>query len=157
MAKLKEYSYQPNCEVEINLKLVNDQSVRFQIYLRYGKSFPVIHSEIACLKRDFLKLLDDLKHIDSNHLSMLEFHDPGLYIYHVPQYGPYYYPGFGFLHIPEEEREERDSFFRLIFVLDASLVNDNSASECGPALCLRVKMEQINEFVESLKLELNSF
>lgn len=157
MAILKDYSSQPSCEVEINLKLVNDESVRFHIHFRSGKSFPDVHSEIVCLKRDYLILFDALKQIDNIHLGMLEPHDPGLCIYHIPLFGTYYYPGYGTHQIPEHERDEWEPLYRLIFVLDAGELNDRSASECGPALCLKVKMEQINEFVDSLKLELNSF
>ena len=50
IAILKDYSSQPSCEVEINLKLVNDESVRFRINFRSRKSFPDVHSEIVCLK-----------------------------------------------------------------------------------------------------------
>lgn len=32
-----------------------------------------------------------------------------------------------------------------------------SATETGPALCLKVKIEQINEFVESLIMEVNKY
>ncbi|MEK4231393.1 hypothetical protein [Solibacillus sp. FSL H8-0538] len=157
MAILKEYFGHSGCEVEINLTLVNNSSVKFNIYFRSGKSFPDVHSEILCMKCDFLKLVDDLKQIDIMHLSMLEPHDPGLCIYHIPQFGTYYYPGYGVHQLPEHEREERELYYKLIFVLDAGERNNKSATESGPALCLIVKMEQINEFVNSLKSEVNSF
>ncbi|MNH36539.1 hypothetical protein D3C79_973370 [compost metagenome] len=59
--------------------------------------------------------------------------------------------------MPEHERDEWEPYYRLFFVLDAGEKNDHSASETGPALCLKVQMEQINEFVDSLKLEVNNF
>lgn len=157
MAILKEYASKKSCEVEINVNLVNEESVKFQIHFRFGKSFSVVHAEIVCLKRDFLRLLDDLEQLDIMHLSMLEFHDPGLCIYHIPYYGPYYYPNHGFLHIPEEDRAERDTYFTLIFVLDAGELNNRITTGCGPSLCIKVKKEQIIEFVESLRLEVNRF
>ncbi|QDQ03227.1 hypothetical protein FOH38_23900 [Lysinibacillus fusiformis] len=157
MAILKDYASKPNCEVEINLTLVNDQSVKFRIDFRSGPAFPEVHTEILCLKRDFFKLLDDLKQIDITHLSMLEHHDPGLCVYHIPQFGKYYYPGYGFLQIPEHERNEWEPRYKLIFVLDAYEKNNFGPRECGPALCLVVKMAQINEFVDTLKLEVNNF
>lgn len=41
MAILKDYSTVPsNCEVEINLKLVNEESIEFRIDLRSGPAFP---------------------------------------------------------------------------------------------------------------------
>ncbi|KOY80182.1 hypothetical protein MHB44_22195 [Lysinibacillus sp. FSL H8-0500] len=157
MALLQDYFDQPICEVEINLVVVNESSVKFNIKLRSGNCFPEISSEIVCMRKDFLKLLDDLRQIDTKHLSMLETHDPGLCIYHIPLFGSYYYPGHGFLQIPEHERDEWEPYYRLIFVLDAGEKNNHSASETGPALCLKVKMEQINEFVESLLSEVNRF
>ncbi|WP_054769980.1 hypothetical protein [Lysinibacillus parviboronicapiens] len=157
MAILTDYASKPDCEVEINLQLVNDESVKFHIHFRSGPAFPEVHTEIVCLKRDFLRLLDDLKQIDIKHLSMLEAHDPGLCIYHIPLFGSYYYPGYGFLQVPEHERDEWEPYYRLIFVLDAGEKNNYSATETGPALCLKVKMEQINEFVACLKLEVNNF
>lgn len=157
MALLKDYSDQPNCEVEINLVLVNESSVKFNILFRSGHSFPEISSEIVCMRRDFFKLLEDLRQIDTKHLSMLEAHDPGLCIYHIPLFGSYYYPGNGFLQVLEHERDEWEPYYRLIFVLDAGERNNHSASETGPALCLKVKMEQINEFVETLISEANRF
>ncbi|QPA57076.1 hypothetical protein INQ55_12615 [Lysinibacillus sphaericus] len=78
---------------------------------------------------------------------MLEPQDPGLCIYHIPEYG--------FLQVPDNERE-RESRYKLTFVLDAGDKNHLVATACGPALCLIVKMEQINEFVNSLKSEVNS-
>ncbi|MGE7111979.1 hypothetical protein [Lysinibacillus sp. NPDC047702] len=157
MALLKDYFNQPNCEVEINLVLVNESSVKFNIQFRSGKNFPEVFTEIVCLRRDFLKLLDDLRQIDLMHLSMLEPHDPGLCIYHIPLFGSYYYPGHGLHQVPEHERDEWDPYYRLFFVLDAGERNDHSASETGPGLCLKVKMEQINEFVDCLKSEVNNF
>ncbi|MGE7998521.1 hypothetical protein ACQKOF_07565 [Lysinibacillus sp. NPDC093190] len=158
MAILKDYSSVPsNCEVEINLKLVNEESVEFFIDFRSGPAFPDVHMEIACLKRDFLKLLDDLQQINNAHLSMLETQDPGLCVYHIPQFGEYYYPDYGILQIPENERDEWEPSYKLIFVLDAGFKNHLRATGCGPSLCLIVKMEQINEFVTSLKSEVNSF
>ncbi|MGE7111462.1 hypothetical protein [Lysinibacillus sp. NPDC047702] len=157
MVILKDHSSKPSCEVEIKLKLVNDGSVKFRIDFRTGPAFPEIHTEISCLKRDFLKLLDDLKQIDHTHLSMLEPHDPGLCIYHIPEYGTYYYPEYGLFQVPEHEREENEPRFKLIFVLDAKEKNNYGLRECGPALCLIVKMEQINQFVDSLKLEVTNF
>lgn len=157
MAILTDYASKPDCEVEINLQLVNDESVKFHIHFRSGPAFPEVHTEIVCLKRDFLRLLDDLKQIDIKHLSMLEAHDPGLCIYHIPLFGSYYYPGYGFLQVPEHERDEWEPYYRLIFVLDAGEKNNYRATETGPALCLKVKMEQINEFVACLKLEVNNF
>jgi len=156
MAVLKDYSSKPNCEVEINLKLVNDSSVKFCIYFRAGRDFPEVHKEIACLKEDFFKLLEDLKLLDSIHLSILEPKDPGLSIYHIPHYGNYFYPQHGFLQIPEHERIESETRYKLIFVLDANEKYHFGPRECGPAFCLIVKMEQILEFVESLKSEVNN-
>ncbi|WP_413364555.1 hypothetical protein [Lysinibacillus sp. 3P01SB] len=157
MAKLRDCSSKHSCEVEINLKLVNSESVKFSISFRSGKVFPEIHTEFTCLKRDFLKLLDDVKQIDNVHLSMLETQDPGLSIYHIPENGIYNFPGYGLFQMPEDERKEREPRYKLIFVLDAGEKNHSRATECGPALCLIVKMEQINEFIKSLKSELNSF
>ncbi len=157
MVILKDYSNDPNCEVEIILKLVNDSSVKFSINFRSGDNFPRLHKEITCLKDDFIKLLDDIKHLDSSHLSMLEPHDPGLCIYHIPHYGKYYYPQYGFLQIPDNERIESETRYKLIFVLDANDKNNLGTRECGPAFCIIVKREQINEFVQSLKSELSSF
>lgn len=104
-----------------------------------------------------MKLLDDVNQIDNVHVSMLETHDPGLCIYHIPACGIYNFPGYGLFQVPEDEREEREPRYKLIFVLDAGEKNHFIATECGPALCLIVKMGQINEFVKALKLELNSF
>ncbi|AVK84088.1 hypothetical protein C3943_11130 [Lysinibacillus sp. B2A1] len=157
MAILKDHSSKPSCEVEIKLILVNDESVKFGIVFRTGPTFPEIHTEISCLKRDFLKLLDDLKRVDHTHLSMLEPHDPGLCIYHIPEYGTYYFPDYGLFQVPEHERQENEPRFKLIFVLDAKEKNNYGLRECGPALCLIVKMEQINQFVDSLKLEVTTF
>ncbi|GAB0171811.1 hypothetical protein LSPCS325_52480 [Lysinibacillus sp. CTST325] len=158
MAILKDYSSVPsNCEVEINLKLVNEESIEFRIDLRSGPAFPEVHMEIACLRRDFLKLLDDLQHIDNIHLSMLEFLDPGLCIYHIPEYGTYHFPGYGLFQIPEQERQENEPRIKLIFVLDAGYKNHLRATGCGPSLCLVVKMEQIIEFANSLKQEIDDF
>ncbi|GLC88378.1 hypothetical protein [Lysinibacillus piscis] len=158
MAILKDYSSVPNkCEVEIKLTLANEESVEFLIYFRSGPAFPVVHMEIACLKRDFFKLLDDLQQIDSTHLSMLETHDPGLCIYHIPQFGEYFYPGYGILQIPDSERCEWEPSFKLIFVLDAGYKNHLHATGGGPSLCLTVKMNQIIEFVDDLKIEMNRF
>ena len=39
MALLKDYFSQSSCEVEINLKLVNDESVEFHIHFRSGLAF----------------------------------------------------------------------------------------------------------------------
>lgn len=157
MAILKGYFSQSSCEVEIKLKLVSDSSVKFIIYFRFGESFPEVQSEILCMKRDFFKLLEDLEQIDIMHLSMLEPNDPGLCIYHIPQFGTYYYPGFGVHQLPENEIEERELYYKLIFVLDAGEINNKSATECGPAICLVVKLEQIAEFVNNLKSELINF
>ena len=157
MAILKDYSSDPNCEVEINFNLVNDSSVRFYIYFRGGRDFPRVHKEFACLKEDFFKLLVDLKHFDSIHLSILEPKDPGLSIYHIPHYRKYYYPQYGFLQIPEHERTESETRYKLIFVLDANEKNHFGPRECGPAFCIIVKMEQIIEFVDKLKLEVICF
>jgi len=157
MALLKDYYNQPSCEVEINLVLVKDSSVKFNIQFRLGKSFPELSSEITCLRRDFVKLLDDLRQIDLKHLSMLEPHDPGLCIYHIPLFGTYFNPGYGLYQVPEHERDEWDPYYRLFFVLDAGERNNHIASETGPAICLKVKMEQINEFVDGLKSELKNF
>ena len=87
MALLKEYSSNSCCEVELNIILVNEGSVRFRIEFRYGPAFPAIHTEIYCLKRDFLQLLEDMTQLKPTHLSMLEPHDPGLCIYHIPIMG----------------------------------------------------------------------
>jgi len=40
MVILKDYFSQSSCEVEINLVLVNESSVKFNIQFRSGKSFP---------------------------------------------------------------------------------------------------------------------
>jgi len=64
--------------------------------------------DIACLRSDFLKLLDDLQHIGNIHLSKLEFLDPGLCIYHIPEYGTYHFPGYGLFQMPEQERQENE-------------------------------------------------
>ncbi|MED3802274.1 hypothetical protein P4562_10085 [Lysinibacillus xylanilyticus] len=157
MAILKDCSSKPSCEVELNIKFVNDESVKFHIDLRFGHAFPEVNTEIVCLKRDFLKLLDDLQHIDNIHLSMLEFLDPGLCIYHIPEYGTYHFPGYGLFQMPEQERKENEPRIKLIFVLDAGEKNHLVATECGPALCLIVKMDQIKEFVECLIVDVNQY
>ncbi|RUL52129.1 hypothetical protein [Lysinibacillus antri] len=157
MPILKDCSSKPTCEVEINLVVVNSSSVRFGIYFRTGPAFPEVHMEIACLKKDFLKLLDDLKQIDNTHLSMLEMHDPGLCIYHIPQFGQYYYPEYGIYQVSESERNEFEPLYKLIFSLDANEKNRFGPSECGLALCLVVKLEQIIEFVDSIKSEIYNF
>lgn len=147
MVILKDCTKKPSCEVEINIESVNDLSVKFQINFRSGHSFPVVNStKINCLKEDFLKMLSDLKQLDNTHLSMLEPQDPGLCIYHIPQYGTYYFPEYGLL-VPEKESELR---YKLIFVLDAGDSNYLMATGCGPALCLIAKMEQINDFTDNL-------
>jgi len=135
MAILKDCSSKPSCEVELNIKFVNDESVKFRIDFSSGPAFPEVNTEIACLKRDFLKLLDDLQHI--------------------PEYGTYHFPGYGLFQMPEQERQENEPRIKLIFVLDAGEKNHFTATGCGPALCLIVKMEQIKEFVDSLKMEVN--
>lgn len=155
MVILKDCTRKPSCEVELNIVSVNGRSLEFDIYLRSGNSFPVFHSlKILCLKEDFLKMLNDLKQLDNTHLSLLEPQDPGLCIYHIPEYGTYFYPEYGYL-VPEQS--EREDLYKLIFVLDAGDKNHLVATGCGPALCLIVKMEQINEFVDSLKSQVNSF
>ncbi len=141
MVILKDYSSQPSCEVELNLKFVNDESIKFSVHFRSGPAFPVVYSEMQCLIRDFLKLLDDLLKIDYKSLHILEPHDPGLCIYHIPE------PGRGL----------DEPLYKLFFVLDAGEKNNFLATECGPALCIIVKMEQIIEFVSSLKSEIDSF
>ncbi|MGE7696664.1 hypothetical protein ACQKNC_21635 [Lysinibacillus sp. NPDC094177] len=158
MAILKDcFNVPSNCEVEINLKLVNEESVEFYINLRSGPTFPEVHMEIACLRRDYLKLLDDLQHIDNIHLSILEFLDPGLCIYHIPEYGTYHFPGYGLFQMPEQEKQENEPRIKLIFVLDAGYKNHLLATGCGPSLCLIVKMEEITEFANSLKQEMDDF
>lgn len=142
MAILKDCTSIP-CEVEIAIHRVTEQSVGFDIHFRSGQSFPEIHSKTFVLKDDFLRLLEDLKkQIDNINLSILDFNDPGLCIYHVPEYKMY------------EEEEQR---YRLIFVIDAGEMNHFRSTRCGPALCLIVNKNQINEFVNSLKLELSNF
>ena len=83
---------------------------------------------------------------------MLEHKDPGLCIYHIPQFGTYYFPNYGIL-VPEKESDLR---YKLIFVLDAGEMNLRRATECGPALCLIARMEQINEFANSLIAQVNN-
>lgn len=157
MVVLKDSTKKPSCEVELNIESVNDMSVKFEICFRSGHSFPVVHStKINCLKEDFLKMLNDLKQLDNTHLSMLEPKDPGLCIYHIPQFGTYYFPEYGFL-VPENGKCESEYLYKLIFVLDAGDTNHLMATGCGPALCIIVKMEQINEFVDSLISQVNSF
>lgn len=141
MAILRECTSIPSCEVEVNIHRVTEQSVEFEIHFRSGQSFPVVHSKILVLKDDFLRLLEDLKQIDNINLSILDFHDPGLCIYHIPEHGRY----------------ENEIRYKLIFVIDAGGKNHFRSTECGPALCLIVNMEQINEFVGSLMSELNDF
>lgn len=141
LAILRECTGKPSCEVEINLQLVTDESVDFEIHFRSGNSFPEIHSKLACLKRDFIRLLEDIKQIDNINLKILDFHDPGLCIYHIP----------------EHERYDNEPRYKLIFVIDAGEKNHFISTDCGPALCLIVSMEQINEFANSLELELNNF
>ena len=155
MAILKEYSSNPGCEVELTITLVNEGSVRFRIDLRFGTAFPTIHTEILCIKRDFFQLLEDLKQLDHRHLSMIEPHDPGLCIYHIPRYGPYFVPGRGILQLPEEEVEE--PLYKLMFVLDAYERNNLGSRECGPALCLTVSRDQIYMFVNLLREEVMNF
>ncbi|QPQ33129.1 hypothetical protein JNUCC51_02245 [Lysinibacillus sp. JNUCC 51] len=156
MAILKDCSSKPSCELELNIKFVNEESIEFRIDLRSGPAFPEVHMDIACLRRDFLKLLDDLQHIDNIHLSMLEFLDPGLCIYHIPEYGTYHFPGYGFFQMTEQERQENEPRIKLIFVLDAGEKNQSAATGCGPALCI-VKMDQIKEFVETLIVDVNQY
>ncbi len=141
LATLRECTRKPSCEVEINLILVTDESVNFEIHFRSGNSFPEIQSKIVCLRRDFLRLFGDLKQIDNINLKTLDFHDPGLCIYHIPEHGRY----------------DNEPLYKLIFVIDAGEKNHFISTDCGPALCLIVSMKQINEFVSSLKSELNSF
>ncbi len=141
MAILKECTSKPSCEMELNIQLANDESIKFDISFRSGKSFPDIYTKIACLKRDFLKMLDDLKSVDNIHLKILDFHDPGLCIYHIPEYGRY-------------EGEQR---YKLIFVIDAGEKNHFRSTECGPALCIIVNMKQINGFVSELKSDIINF
>ena len=157
MALLKEYSSNSCCEVELNIILVNEGSVKFRIEFRYGPAFPAIHTEIYCLKRDFLQLLEDMTQLKPTHLSMFEPHDPGLCIYHIPHYGQYFYPGYGIFQIPEEEREETAPRYKLMFVLDAYEWNHYGARECGPALCIIVTMEQIQVFVNRLQADVTNF
>ncbi len=71
--------------------MVNEESVKFRIEFRFGPAFPAINTEIYCLKRDFLQLLEDITQLDPAYLSMLEPHDPGLCIYHIPHYGEYFF------------------------------------------------------------------
>lgn len=157
MAILRNYSNTPTCEVEINITMVNTESVRFRIDLRFGPSFSSIHTELLCLKRDFLKLLVDLKQLEPTHLSMLEPHDPGLCIYHIPHYGQYFVPDYGIFQIPEDAREEEETRYKLLFVLDAYEMNKFGSTECGPALCLIVTMEQIHEFANSLHTQVMNY
>ena len=159
MPILKDYSSKPNCEVEINVISVDSSSTCFDLYFRTGPAFPEVHMEIRCLKEDFLKLLDDLKQIDNKHLSMLEMHDPGLCIYHIPQFGPYYYPNYGIFQVSESERNDFPPLYKLIFTLDAREKNrcQYGALECGLALCIVVKLEQIIEFVDSIKSQMKNF
>lgn len=52
-----------------------------------GHSFPAVHSKtILWLKKYFLEMLSNLKQLNNTHLSMLEHNDPGLCIYHIPQF-----------------------------------------------------------------------
>ncbi|MER2169471.1 MAG: hypothetical protein ABS938_02435 [Psychrobacillus psychrodurans] len=152
MAILKDYTEQPTCEVELNIESVNDVSVKFNICFRSGHSFPAVQSTILCLKEDFLEMLRDLKQLNNTYLTMLEHKDPGLCIYHIPQFGTYYFPNYGIL-VPEKESDLR---YKLIFVLDAGEMNLRRATECGPALCLIARMEQINEFANSLIAQVNN-
>lgn len=140
MAILREVTNRPSCEVEINLQLVTEESVDFEIHFRSGGSFPEIQTKIVCLKRDFIKLLEDIKKVNNKDIKILDFHDPGLCIYHIPEY----------------ERYDNEPRYKLIFVIDAGEKNHFISTDCGPALCLRTSMEQINEFVSNLILELNS-
>ena len=156
MVILKDCISKPSCEVELNIESVNDMSVEFDIYFRFGSSFPAIHStKLKCLKEDFILMLKDLSRLDNTHLSMLEHKDPGLCIYHIPQFGTYYSPEYGFL-VPEKQ-EESEHHYKLIFVLDAGEINHFLATGCGPAICLIVKRNQINEFVDSLISQINIF
>ena len=157
MAILSNYSRTPTCEVEINITLVNEESVRFRIDFRFGLSFSTIHTELLCLKRDFMKLLVDLKQLEPTHLSMLEPHDPGLCIYHIPHFGQYFVPGYGIFQISEDAREEEETRYKLLFVLDAYELNKYGSTECGPALCLVVTMDQIHKFANSLHAEVMDF
>lgn len=154
MVILKDCTTKPSCEVELNIESFNDISLKFSIYFRFGSSFPAIQStKILCLKEDFLRMLKDLKQLDNTQLSMLEHKDPGLCIYHIPQFGNYYYPGYGVL-VPEAQKES-EHYYKLIFVLDAGEINNFIATGCGPAVCLIVKQDQINEFVDSLISQIN--
>lgn len=154
MTILKDYTEKQSCEVELNIESVNDRSVKFNICFRSGHSFPAVNSKtILYLKEGFLEMLSNLKQLNNTHLSMLEHKDPGLCIYHIPQFGTYYYPNYGLL-VPEKESDFR---YKLIFVLDAGDTNHLMATECGPALCLIVRMEQINEFADSLIAQVNTF
>ncbi len=158
MVILKDSTKEPGCEVELKIESVNNRSrsVKFNICFRSGHSFPDVHSKpINCLKEDFLEMLSDLKQLDNTYLSMLEHKDPGLIVYHIPQFGTYYSPTYGFL-IPEKEAVSEHRY-TLIFVLDAGEMNNFMATGCGPALCLTVTLKQINEFADSLISQVNNF
>ena len=156
MVILKDDPKDPICEVELNIESVTEQSVAFHICFRSGHIFPTVQSKrIRCLKEDFLEMLSDLKQLNNTHLSMLEHKDPGLCIYHIPHFGTYYYPTHGFF-VPDKVCVS-ECQYTLIFVLDAGEMNHLRATGNGPALCLKVNMEQINEFSESLAHQVNSF
>lgn len=157
MAILKDDSRHPSCEVELNILMVNEESVKFRIEFRFGPAFPAINTEIYCLKRDFLQLLEDITQLEPAYLSMLEPHDPGLCIYHIPHYGECFFPGYGIFQIPKEEREEAEQRYKLVFVLDAYEKNHHGARECGPALCIIVTMEQIRVFITTLREQVKKF
>ncbi|WP_042472729.1 hypothetical protein [Bacillus ndiopicus] len=154
MAILQDKNYAvSHSEVEFKLIRVSDDSVLFMAIFRAGATWPEIEMKINCLKSDFYTLLDNLRLLENTYLSKLEMHDPGLVIYHIPQFGTYYYPSFGPNQIPEEERHEWEPYYELIFMLDAGEKNSLSANWRGPALSLAVTQVQIEAFVACLKKE----
>lgn len=46
MAILKDDSSHPSCEVELDILMVNEESVKFRIEFRFGPAFSAINTEI---------------------------------------------------------------------------------------------------------------
>ena len=73
--------------------------------------------------------------------------------------GQYFYPNYGIFQVSESEINDFEPLYKLIFTLEAKEKNGcpYGASECGLALCIVVKLEQIIEFVESIKSQIKNF
>lgn len=139
MAELSDlYFEKTQLKFSIELKYYNNDALRANVILEFGKMAQPINTTFIMLHSDIEDIIGSLHQIPEHHLQWIYTVEPSLTMCIVPQ-----------------KVDENTNLFLFLCILDAGLANSSYSTETGPALAIRVTENHLISFANELNQQLS--